>query len=126
MNGTAIPDYHQLVASLPGQVLEKQDAVSTPQRSVLNQRVEFATHRDPTHHRQMSVTVGRLEYRSLAAWGVSLDHPRHQIERRFVNKDNQKRQSDAALGAPFLSSGQRLLRHSAIAASVVLAGPLKL
>ncbi len=110
---TSIPDHQQLAAGLPAQVFEEQHAVRALQGSAFNQCVEFATHRDPAHHRQMVVTVCRLEHRSRSLRSVSLDQPRHQIESGFVNKYNQT----PFFARLFLSSGQRLVRHSAIAAS---------
>src|SRR6266404_9273811 len=87
MNRRTIPNHQQAFSGLAPQMLQKHHGVLTRKRFRTNQRVHLPRWSKTGHDGQMISGQPLVNHRRLAFWSVGLDHPRHQIEARFVHKN---------------------------------------
>ena len=84
MDRRAVPDHEQAIPRHAEQVQEELDAVQPVQRLLPHQGVDAAGGCHRPHDGEMIPGLLLTEHRSQALRGVSLDHPREEVEPRFV------------------------------------------
>ena len=94
MDRRAVPDHQQPLACHAEQVQEELDRVQPVERLLPDQGVDATRRRHPPHDREVVTRLLLAEDRGEPLRGVGLDHPRQEVEARFV-LENQ----DAALAA---------------------------
>ena len=109
----AVPHNQQLALPLILDMLQEAHTIQTRQRSLASQRQEVAVHRNPAHHRQMSVAQERFDDRRLCSRRVGSDHSGQQVKARFINKEN----GQAIFARLFFNSGQTSMRQQEMAFS---------
>src|SRR6266404_4015813 len=87
MNRRTIPNHQQALPGLAPQMLQKHYGVLTRKRVRTNQRVHLPRWSKTGHDGQMISGQPLVDHWRVAFWSIGLDHPRHQIEARFVHKN---------------------------------------
>lgn len=89
VDGRTVPDDQQSFLRYSLQVHEKLDGVQSVQRFLPHQGVDLARRRHSAHHRQVVAGLLFAKDGSVGLRGVGPDHPRQQVEARFI-LENQR------------------------------------
>ena len=84
MDRRAVPDHQEPLARHPEEVQEELDTVQPVERFLPDQGVDAALGRHPPHDREVIARLLLAEDRGEPLRSVGLDHPREQVEPRFV------------------------------------------
>lgn len=80
----AIPDHQQSLPRHAEQMQEELDAMQPVERLRPDQGVDPALRRHPAHDREVIPSLLLAEHRRQSLRGIRLDHPRQEVEARFV------------------------------------------
>src|SRR6266446_4028254 len=87
MNRRAIPDNEQAFPGVTPHMLQEHHGVLTRQRFWTNQRIHLPGRGKAGHDRQVIAAQPLVDHRRVAFRSVGFDHPRQQIETRFVHEN---------------------------------------
>lgn len=120
VDGRAIPDDQQTTPGIAHQVLKEGDGVQTIEGLRPHQDVDLSLRRRPPMTDKVVAPLPRIDYRCLALRAIRLDHPRQQVEARFIH-ENQGRMLAAG---PFAEERPRFLSSADDGFLVALDGPV--